>query len=183
MIPQFFATEEDIATFRADYALWRKEGFPLGDRNIIPLLEVLNKIPGVATTSSCEGHSGGRSPVARDRDTLYVIAACSTKGYIAFFDFFQRAMQMLRWKMHAYESHRTSPIKGVGHSVPPPFHFTWTATQRTHILHESLGGKEITYIGFAFRAKGTHVTLVRNSLLKELMFIAEKITQPEAVTS
>lgn len=55
------------------------------DPGIIPIVEKLNKIPGLVTTESCEGH------VDREKFTVSVFFLVTEQGYDHVLDIFERA--------------------------------------------------------------------------------------------
>jgi hypothetical protein len=86
--------ETTFSALRGRYDAWRDMGHNNGDVWIVPVVELLNRLPGVATIFSCQGHPE-EPGVRRTAQNFHLELGATEDGFVKVLELFARLRDRL----------------------------------------------------------------------------------------
>lgn len=96
--------EEQVNFYQTRFQLWKELGYSQADTSMIPLLELMNQLPGVATVYCCDGHL---------EQDLFVMFAVTRESRSVVDQLFERVcgkIQSFGFKHHHHWNLRLNPM-------------------------------------------------------------------------
>lgn len=168
-----YLTPLQLMQQRRMYQRWKNDGFLSLDQPLQPVIERLNELPGVCTVSSCMGHhkSGGKIKLP-----FYLSFATTGEGAEVVRSIYSQLARRLVEVKNAYDADI-----GVIPNQPSYAQVMYEDFQLIETHKElDLADERVVYNRLMIVAKGTHLPVLRDNLIKEFLVVLNRMLMKEA---
>lgn len=164
-----FVNDEQFSQLQERYQRWKEQGFSELDDGLLPLLEKLNRLPGLVTVSSCVGHQSRHKQL---KSPFYIhLAVHNETGWRTLQLIYERMARRLIEVLRIFQANDAGLKHSVvGHTLIDYTNLALKMSFKDLQLSEQ---QQLTYNCFALIGKGTHLYPQRENFLKELLVVLD----------